>query len=80
MSKEQYVVICPTEDGEVYIESMSKETLEARLTARYWGESSFFTAIPDGLDAQEWDAEGLLILKATVVVPKPKTVVEAFEV
>lgn len=78
-----YFVVDVSEDGDCDVTAMTKEELleyVAEVTAE--GRSvNFRDRLPDG---NRWDmlnsGKGPLIIKGEIVVPKPKQVVESFDV
>lgn len=71
-----YFAIYSSEDGDISVTRLSKEELEARLDEDYWGGGLKFLTAGDDIEANT----GLMIIKGEQVIPKPKKVVEAWEV
>ena len=78
MDKENYIVMVASEDG-FSIDAVSKETLLLRLANDYWGEKEIGEKIPGETDPNYW-GDQLVIIKGDVVVPRPKKVVEEYEI
>lgn len=65
----KYIVICPGE-GDVSVEALTKEELEARLTANYYGMQA--GPLKDA-DATRW--RHIVIIRGEVVIPQKEEVV-----
>lgn len=79
MTTQKYVVI-QNSDGETSVSFYTKEQLLEHLNNDYWGSTPQFFTSPPKEDPDYWGEDGLLILKAGVVVPVPKKVVESFDI
>lgn len=77
MDKTRYFIIGRNED-EPFMSSMDKDELIKRLSENYWGNVKFMTEYPHGLC--EFPPYSIFIMKGEIVVPKPKKVVETYEV
>ena len=74
-------------DGDTHVEPMSKEELMKGITPNEDGDTdyghidnvTFFDKIHEDNDTNYW-GEGILIIKGEVVTPKPKKVVETYEI
>ena len=73
-----YFTIHCSEDGDVRVHQDSKEELLQKITEHYYGDSEFFSSL-QGTDPQEW-GDKLLIIKGEIVVPKPKKIIEKYEI
>ena len=74
-------------DGDTHVTPVSKETLMKEITPDEDGNTdyghidniTFLDAIPENTDTNYWGS-GILIIKGDIVTPKPKKVVETFEI
>lgn len=74
-------------DGDTHVTPMSKEQLEKGIFPDDDGNTdyghidniTFLDAIPENTDTNYW-GEGILIIKGDIVTPRPKKVVETFEI
>jgi len=73
-----YFVICQDDDGEVFVDKLTKEQLLEHLNEYYWGDSEIFSDLPD-FDLAAWHS-GLLIIKGEIVVPRAVEKITSFEV
>jgi len=74
------VVICASE-GSVYAKTMNKETVEAKLRMQEFGDDVEFISANEldrGVSLTACD-NALVIIEGTVLIPKPKKVVEEWE-
>lgn len=71
--------IISNNDGDTYIETATKEQITKRLEEKYYGEEPMFKSDIERSDTNYW-GDNILIIKGEIVVPKPKKVVETFEV
>ena len=77
---ERYFVIYQPEADYVSLDEISKQELEKRLAEKYWGEKpSILDHLPGGMEGC-LEEQGLVIIKGSVVVPKPVKVIERYEV
>lgn len=74
-----YYVIRTSEDGDVSLDAMTKETLLQRLNTRYWGDQ-IIRKIQPGERVNLQDQSGVYIIEGEVVVPYPKEVVKEWVV
>lgn len=75
MAEEKFVVIYTGEDG-TRVDFLTESVLVARLNENWWGDVNIMdeNQVAHERDTNCW-GEALLILKANVVVPKPKETV-----
>ena len=64
-----YIVISPSEDGDVSITPMTKNQLLERLAEDYWGDTEILTRVPDNRDPNYW-GRCIVIIKGEVIVPR----------
>jgi hypothetical protein len=77
---EEYFVLYCSEDGEHYLQKMTKPELEKALADEEWGyDVKINMGLPSGVGNLE-STTGLFIFKGSLIVPKPKTVVRAWSV
>jgi hypothetical protein len=74
-----YYVISTSEDGDVSLESMSRETLLERLKENYWGDYPIHKLEP-GIGVGLQDSAGIYIIAGESVVPQPKQVVTEWDI
>jgi hypothetical protein len=55
-------------DGDTYVDEVSEEVLQLRLTEEYYGPRGFLKKIP-GNDTNYW-GNNILIIKGSIVVPQ----------
>ena len=72
-----YIIHC-SEDGEISVSEFTEEKLLVELNDDYWGTNGFIEKI-DSDNPQEWDADKLLIIKGEIIKPKPKKIVDTYE-
>jgi hypothetical protein len=78
MSNEQYFVVFGHEDG-VSINSVDKEEfLEDLKKGEYGRDPEIYSSFPPYVEMECFI--GLIIIKGNVVVPKPKQVVQEYEI
>lgn len=76
--------IISNSDGDTSVEQVDKETLVDRIKPEegekfcYYGEVGFMDKIKDN-DTNYW-GNNILIIKGEIISPKPKKVVETYEV
>ncbi len=74
---EQYFILNSSEDGISINGPLTKEQVLDRLDENYYGEVNFLNDIPnDFIDS----GSGMVIIKGQIVLPKPKQVVQSYEV
>lgn len=73
-----YFIIYISEDGDLSIDKLDKAILLERINEGYWGSIKFNDSFP-GKDPNHWDKPALII-KGNIVVPKPVTLVEKYEI
>lgn len=78
MEPRDYFVIMCSEDGEVFVNQLSKFDLLKRIEEKYWGEVEFIDYIPDS-DPQSW-GHSVIIIKGNLVLPEPKTKVLKYDI
>jgi len=80
MKKEYFVI--SNSDGDTTIEHLTKVELIERLgndeESNYWGAEGFVEDLSTN-DTNYW-GNSILVIKGEIVIPKPKTVVETYEV
>ena len=75
----EYIVIRCTEDGEVYMNTYSAETLKKNLNEDYWGRDVQFLKSPPSGGALGETEVGIFIIKGEIVSPRVKEVVTQWE-
>lgn len=76
--KDIYFVILNSE-GDTTVEALEKEELEERLSeGGYYGNIGFIEDMIVDTDTNYWGGK-MLIIKGEIAVPKPKKIVEAWE-
>lgn len=76
--EEHYFLITNTEDG-IFVEVFTKAALLTRLNADRAQNQDFFIGMNHSLNPQDWGDKCMLI-KGSIVVPRPKMVTVEFEV
>ena len=66
-------------DGNTLIRRYTRAQLEKNLDERYWGDIPVFKSTLSELDTNYWEEGSILIIKGEIAVPKPKKVVEEWE-
>ena len=56
-------------DGDTYVESLSRETLQERLSEGYYGSDIDYLDSVPGMDTNYW-GESILIIKGEIAVPQ----------
>lgn len=77
---EEYFVLYCSEDGDHYLQKMTKPALEKALADEDWGYDVKINIGMPPLPGNLECTSGLFIFKGSLVVPKPKTVVRAWTV
>jgi len=81
--KRVFVISMQDEDkAELGVHDVLKDELLAELTeeARNGEAATFIESIPsDGLSAEEWPENGILIIEGVIRVPQPKQVITELE-
>jgi len=76
--------IISNSDGETTVDQIDKDTLIERIQpeegeeCNYYGRAGFLNKIEDS-DTNYW-GDNILIIKGEIISPKPKTVIETYEV
>ncbi len=78
------IVITSDESG-IDVEEMTEAELSAKLAENHWGPVRMLDAIPECHDGHFYvpragDDTKMLVIRGSVVVPRPKEVVTAWEV
>ena len=78
--KENYFVITNS-DGDTTVEEYTKEELLERLNEKWWGDRCAMTEeiLKKTSNTNYWE-DNILIIKGTVCVPKPKEVIETYDI
>lgn len=66
-------------DGDTHVEELDSQTLKARLDEKYYGEDTDFLRTIVSSDTNYW-GEKLMIIKGSIVVPKPVQTVTEYEI
>ena len=74
-----YFTIRTSEDGDVYIEKLSKHEIEKRLAERYWG-NIIIDMVPSDRSVNLLEQAKMYIIKGESITPKSIEVVTRFEV
>ena len=78
--KSNYIVVSVSEDGDVYMSTLTEDTLKERLNEDYWGrEVQFLTPGTRSRNLME-NGCGIYIIKGEIVTPRAKEVVTQWEV
>jgi len=75
-----YYVITTSEDGDVSISVMDKETLQARLKEKYWGRVPIRRLDKNVLFFDLRNEAGVIIIRGESILPKPVQVVTEWEI
>lgn len=68
-------------DGYTTVTLLNKDELIERVNDNYWGSDvEYLDSIPRETDINYWGEGKVLIIKGDVSVPKPKKVIETFEI
>ena len=79
MTEETYFVIHCSEDGDVSVNHYTKDELLEALEGEDYGADIGFHDSLERHDPQYWGRK-ILIIKGSIVVPKPKKVIESYDI
>lgn len=74
-----YYVIHTTADGDIYIDTVTKEELEKSLDCEEYGPMEFLDKIPNA-DTAYWGNSKMIIVKGEIVIPKINETSSKYEV
>ena len=75
-----YFVLYTNEDGDVRLEALDRKTLLNRLKENYWGEAPSIRVLEEGQIVDVREKNGLYIIAGEAIIPRPKKVVEEWDV